>query len=66
MIWKNFFHLLFLNIIIRTENRTETGIWCRERERWHFVSSLQGGRVSEKRLGVSTLQAAEPPYGSMK
>ena len=27
-----------------------------------FVPLLQGGRVSEKSLGVNTLQAAEPPY----
>ena len=27
-----------------------------------FLPLLHGGRVSEKSLGVSTLQAAEPPY----
>ena len=27
-----------------------------------FVPLLQGGRVREKSLGVSTLQTAEPPY----
>ena len=42
--------------------RTETGIWS-ERETGFFAPSfVHGGRVSEKRLGVSTLQVAEPPY----
>ena len=40
--------------------RTETGIWFRERK--YFVSLLHGGRVSEKSLGDSTQQTAEPPY----
>ena len=31
-------------------------------ERWDFLPLLHAGRVSEKSLGVSTLQAAEPPY----
>ena len=39
--------------------RTGTEIWRRERD---FVHLLQGGSVREKSLGVSTLQAAEPPY----
>ena len=39
--------------------RTKTVIWCRERK--EFVPLFNGGRVSEKSLGVSTPQAAEPP-----
>ena len=31
-------------------------------ERRDFAPLLHGGRVSEKSLGVSTLQAAEPPH----
>ena len=44
--------------IIKTA-RIETGIWCRER--WDFLPIVHGGRVSEKSLGVSTLQAVELP-----
>ena len=35
-------------------------------ERKNFVSLLHGGRVSEKSLGVSALQAAEPPHSVNK
>ena len=43
---------------IRTA-RTEIGVCCRESR--DFLPILHGGRVSEKSLGVSTLQAVEPP-----
>ena len=46
--------------MIKRTARIETGIWCREGEK-RFLPLLHGG---EKKLGVSTLQAAEPPYSA--
>ena len=53
------FSVLLKKKHIRTA-RTETVIWCKETQ--NFLPSVHGGRVSEKNLGVSALQDAEPPY----
>ena len=54
----------FLEINTETNEKgprvLKSGIWRRERK--YSVPLLQGGHVTEKSLGVSTLQAAEPPY----
>ena len=49
----------FSLLTLKKTARPETGIWGREKD---FSPLLHRGRVCEKSLGVSTLQAAEPPY----
>ena len=51
----SFFSLFSTLDIIKTA-RTETGIWCREGERWDLLPLVHGGHVSEKSLGVNTVQ----------